>query len=187
MGYCADPASEKRSLFCLGNLTCGLPDSASPTELGWCDYKEGAGSFCLGSTWPFVLAAEVVESPVAPHFRPYPSSSCSRSGLQCPQPLAGLPDPAYPASATPTGLEAPARLPPQWHHPAQSLPQLQHGMGWAGGWGHMQVLGMGKKGDSAGPRCYQTETQNPAVTYLEMKMMSSLSHHHNSPEMFFNG
>lgn len=93
---------------------------------------------------PLFLAAEVVERPVPPHFRPCPSSSCSRPDLQCPQPPAGLPAPAHQASAAPAGLQALARLPLQWRHPAQSLPQLQHGTGWAGGWGHAAKLGGGQ-------------------------------------------
>jgi hypothetical protein len=94
----------------------------------------------------FVLAAEVGESPVSPHFRPCPSSSCSRPGLQYPQPPAGLPAPDHSASAAPAGLQALARVPLQWRHPAQSLPQLQHGMGWAGGWRHVTKCGVGREG-----------------------------------------
>lgn len=145
--------------------------------------KREPGVAVLAVPQPFVLAAEGGESPVAPHFRPCPSSFCSRPGLQRPQPLAGLPDPVHPDSATPAGLEAFAGLPPQWRRPAQSLRQLQQGMGWAGGWEHAQVLGVGKEGDLAGPRCYQIGTQNPAVSYLEM--MSHLPHHHNCSEMVF--
>ncbi|XP_045344843.1 zinc finger protein 385C isoform X3 [Leopardus geoffroyi] len=50
----------------------------------------------------------------------------SPPGLQRPQPPAGLPAPACQASAAPAGLQALARLPLQWRHPAQSHPQLQH-------------------------------------------------------------
>lgn len=83
---------------------------------------------------PLVLSVEGGASPVTPCFRPCPSSSCSRPGLRSPQPAAGLPSPARQASAAPAGLQALAHLPLQWRHPAQSLPQLQHGTGWVGGW-----------------------------------------------------
>lgn len=99
---------------------------------------------------PLVLAVEVAVSPVAPHFRPCPSSSRSRPSLQCPQPPAGLPAPACQASAAPAGLQALARLPLQWRCPAQSHPQLQHGTGWAGGWGHAAESGVGREGGHRG-------------------------------------
>ena len=89
---------------------------------------------------PLVLAAEGGGSP---RFRPCPSSSCSRPGLRRPQPPAGLPAPAHQASAAPAGLQALAGLPLQRRRPAHSLPQLQHGTGWAGGWGHAAELGAG--------------------------------------------
>lgn len=99
---------------------------------------------------PLSLAVEVAASPVTPHFRPCPSSSCSRPGLQCPQPPAGLPAPACQASAAPAGLQALARRPLQWRHPAQSHPQLQHGTGWAGVEGHAAELGGGQEGGRRG-------------------------------------
>lgn len=82
---------------------------------------------------------------MAPHFRPCPSSSCSRPGVQHPQPPAGLPAPGCQASAAPAGLQALARLPLQWRCAAQSLPQLQHGTGWAGGRGRA-AKGGGREG-----------------------------------------
>lgn len=113
-----------------------------------------------------------------------------------------LPPAAGPASSAPSPLLASLTLPTRPLQPPLDLKHLLtfHLNGttplslfpnfstvWAGqeGEGHMQVLGVCKEGDSAGPRCYQTGTQNPAVSYLEMKMMPSLPQHHKCPEMVF--
>lgn len=104
---------------CLPRSELWTPDSASPTGLDW---REPCGS----------------------SFQRCPSSSCSRSSLQHPQPPAGLPGAAHPASTAHAGLQALARLPLQWHHPAQSLPQLQHGMRLGRRVGACASVGVGK-------------------------------------------
>ena len=149
-----------------GALCCGFPASTSPvvegrgTEVG-CNHP-GLGQCYLvkreigALPWLHTqeahqpLLAVEVWLPCGSHFRPCPSPSCSRPSIQCPQPSAGLPAPARQASAAPAGLQALAGLPLQWCRPAQSLPQLQHGRGWAGGWEHAAKLGVGREGGLRG-------------------------------------
>ena len=155
LGHSADLVSKKGSLFCLGDLSCGLPDSASTMELGWCRYEEGAGSSCLGplfwqQRWeraPWLLISD----------------------------LALLPSAAGPASGSPSPLLASLTLPARPLQPPLDLKHLLafHLNGttplslfpnfstvWAGqeGGGYVQGRGLGKEDDSAGPRCYQIRT-----------------------------
>lgn len=169
----------------LGAWNCGPSASTSPVvkgrgaEMG-CNHP-GLSQHCFvemrvsalapqprSPSTSFVLAVEGGASPVTPCFRPCPSSSCSRPGLRSPQPAAGLPGPARQASAAPAGLQALAHLPLQWRHPAQSLPQLQHGTGWAGGWGECNpAWGWAGKVGSQGPALrswVQPGATSPRVT-----------------------
>lgn len=124
-------------------LLCALPALLLPlsTQKG---HLSGMGDVMATALWQNEgLCPSLPEALSLRSFQPRPSPPCRRPSLQHPQPAAGPPAPACLASAALAGHQALAGLPPPWCRPIQPLPQLQHGMGRAGGavgqwWGQQE-------------------------------------------------